>query len=899
MIPYVTRLGGESVVQAITRGATVCVATQRLAHALHDAWTGLMREQGRIAWRTPDILTLGTWRRRTAMAFDLHRHGSGDEPAHILEQQQELLTWEQAAAAAGVLGDVLQPRQLASAMMEAHAFASAWDIRIDPTDVLRGSDADVFLAVRAQAEERWRQLGATSSAMLPWRAIEAIRARSRELPPEMLFIGFDLPADAVLRETLDALRVSGVPVTLHTVPHPPSRARLLRYPAFEDELHAAAQWCRELLGRGEGEIGIIIPHLETVRPLVTRVFDAVLHPSSVLGGGRAEGLFELSLGPRAIEEPLIAAAFNLLEIQRPVLPVERWTQLLHSPFTRGADAWGDRRARIDFELRRRGLSEAGAADVLRAAGSAEPSGGDPVMAALGELRSDGARRTAAEWTLVFLQLLESFGWPGDRDLGSREYQARGRFRELLQEFVSLDVVMAPIPLGEALARFRALAAERVFQVKSVNAPVQIMGVRECAGLRFAHSRVLGMNDDIWPPAPRIASFIPIHLQRRAGVQAAIPERHLAQVRDETALLLRTAPEVTFTCSVADGDRALLPTAMLQDLIPEDRGAQRYDAVHALSGTARGALSPIADTQGPAVDGEEHIRGGTAVIALQAACPFRAFAELRLHAAQPAAVEHGVRALDRGNLVHAALERFWKQVTDHATLISLDDGALHGIIDAIVRETLREEAALRGRRIADHLIEAEGECLRRLLLEWLAIEGARQPFRVEGTELRSGIDLRGLHLDVRADRIDRLSDGSALLIDYKTGSKSVGDWMSARPAEPQIPLYLQALGADFRAAAFAVLRRGECRFAGLRDDGAPMEECTSASDYLEKREMPERDWSALRARWSSVLLALASDFMSGNAVVDPRDGADTCAYCDLSAFCRIDEEMPEEGGGEDA
>ncbi|MBE0644596.1 MAG: PD-(D/E)XK nuclease family protein [Bacteroidetes bacterium] len=887
MISHLSKLGGMEIADAIRRSATVCAATQRLSRALVEAWNGLMREEGRSVWRTPDILPFGAWQRRLNAAYNTHRLQTHASASIILDEQQELLTWEQAASAAGIFGDVLQPLQLSAAMMDAHALAAAWDIHFHTDAVISGADSAAFLEVREQAELRWRNLGVAPAAFLPWSVIEAIRTVPQLLPREIVFVGFDLPADAALRETQKVLKAAGVRVVVHTSGHDPAQAELLRFPCFEDELHDAAQWCRTLLESDEENIGIIIPHLDLVRSPTERVFSSVLQPASTQRpSGDAEILFELSLGPRAIDEPLIHSAFLLLEIQRGNLPVEDWTRILHSPFLRGSDAQGNRRALLDAELRRRGLREASASDILHIASIEASPVEDHFLKALERFVYDGARRLASEWAGIFLQLLDACGWPGERKLSSREYQARERFRELLQEFSALDTVLAAVPLSEALGRFRLLAAERVFQTRSVGAPVQIMGVRESVGLRFSHCRVLAMNDDIWPPVARPTAFIPLHLQHRAGVPAAIPERFLAQVREETALLFRVAEKVTFTCSRAEGDRELLPTPLLSSLSLEDRDAQRTDVPHALMGSARALLDNFEDPKAPPVDEEERIRGGTTVIARQSDCPFRAFAELRLHATQPDRVEHGLRALDRGNLIHSAMERFWLRVGDHTRLCAMSDEELRGLLHEIVDATLREEAALGVRRIADHLIEAEHACLMLLLGEWLEVERSRTPFGVEGCEVRNDIRMEGLTLHVRADRIDRLADGSAMLIDYKSGNKSVADWMSTRPTEPQIPLYLQAMGAELRAAAFAIVRRGNCHYSGLRDDGAPVEECSTASEYLQKWEMEAGDWAELRARWADILAELAAGFMSGDARVDPRDGAKTCEWCTLRAFCRI-------------
>ena len=40
-------------------------------------------------------------------------------------------------------------------------------------------------------------------------------------------------------------------------------------------------------------------------------------------------------------------------------------------------------------------------------------------------------------------------------------------------------------------------------------------------------------------------------------------------------------------------------------------------------------------------------------------------------------------------------------------------------------------------------------------------------------------------------------------------------------------------------------------------------------------------------WNSILGNLASEFIKGHAVVDPRESS-VCRYCHLDSFCRIKE-----------
>jgi len=67
-----------------------------------------------------------------------------------------------------------------------------------------------------------------------------------------------------------------------------------------------------------------------------------------------------------------------------------------------------------------------------------------------------------------------------------------------------------------------------------------------------------------------------------------------------------------------------------------------------------------------------------------------------------------------------------------------------------------------------------------------------------------------NFSVRIDRIDRLSDGARLLIDYKTGAPS-RDWQGERPDNPQLPIYALLHSKSLIAVAYGKINAAECAF----------------------------------------------------------------------------------------
>ena len=113
---------------------------------------------------------------------------------------------------------------------------------------------------------------------------------------------------------------------------------------------------------------------------------------------------------------------------------------------------------------------------------------------------------------------------------------------------------------------------------------------------------------------------------------------------------------------------------------------------------------------------------------------------------------------------------------------------------------------------------------------------------------------------------------------RTGTATKKNWAKDRPKEPQLPLYAITSEYPLNGIVFASLKSGELGFDGYID----------APDIF--LEAPKTEVSVMEERldnWNSILGNLASEFIKGHAVVDPRESS-VCRYCHLDSFCRIKE-----------
>ena len=148
-----------------------------------------------------------------------------------------------------------------------------------------------------------------------------------------------------------------------------------------------------------------------------------------------------------------------------------------------------------------------------------------------------------------------------------------------------------------------------------------------------------------------------------------------------------------------------------------------------------------------------------------------------------------------------------------------------------------------------------------------------------TELETQLSIAGAQLRVRIDRLDSLAAGGLVILDYKSGRRTVGDWYAERPSHIQLLAYLAAVGAEVRAMATVNVTAREVRFAGIGATANPLPKV----EVVESVAQGEA-WAVRCREWHERLERIASEFLGGHAAVDPRAGA--CKYCHVTSLCRI-------------
>ncbi len=808
----------------------------------------------------------------------------------LLSPLQERVLWMRHQRSSA--GLVLWPDSLASLAMQAWSLLSAWRAHSARRHSWQQADAERFRNWAQDFDRECAARGWLSSAQLESRLADS-PGGVLTLPPELLLVGFDRITPAQ-KDLLSAFRIQGVAVSEFVPPPRESQRRWIAASDAREEIAACAAWARDLLSSSPAaRIAVLVPRAAEERGQIERAFRRALLPADDIRAPAPPLPFEFALGRPLADVPCIRAALLLLRWTAEPLADEEVSWLMLSGFA--AHTVGNHLAVARYDAARRSVgslvprcSLEGFRDALEHVPALHTLRDD--LGALAQFAGANALLTQARPPSACAELaqllLERISWPGERPPDSVQFQALQRWQRLLDDCALLDFDGSLLTFSDFLALLERQARETIFAPESRNAPIQVMSPLESSGQQFDAIWFMGADDSAWPLRGRPHPLLPTAVQRQFSMPHASPDGDWNLAHAVTARLLASAPQLVFSYALRSEDAGLRPSPLISALFPRHTVGETARAMQPDPSPAVMPLEPLPDEAAPLPWPRERAAGGADVLRSQAACPFQAFAMRRLAAEPLDERDWGFTSAERGILLHKVLELVYSQhfrsrediVT--ATAANRLAAILDPHIDAVLGEFV---SAGPSSAWQEAYVAAEKRRLRMRLAEWLACESNRQPFAVEACE-RSLRDVRvgDLRLHLRADRIDRLSDGSRLLIDYKTGSISPAAWRGDRPDQPQLPLYaVYGNVENLGGVVLGRIRAGETGYDGrVRDARAQLQADISSRKAL----VTDPYSSAMRDEWARALAALAQEFLRGESSVSPRE-PDVCTRCPLPALCR--------------
>lgn len=878
----------------VEAGFVVLTPNVRLARRISSEWDARQQGAGLQAWEPWPVQPLeswllGQWERAVALGLA--------EPLLPLAQPQQLELWQQAIIRRQREADdyhLLRPAVAAELASQARESLIRW--QVDTAEALTrqqfgfDTDCSTYLEWQALFEERLAAAGMCT----PGDAVQALLACAAELPPaRAVLVEFD-DIPPLFRAALEALCEE----TREIRPAAPAAVRLAHgFADRRDELQAVAHWAATTSEQDPGAtLGIVLSNMSADR---TALEYLLRREFGCLGEDYNSLPVNFSTGIPLSRAPVVRDALAALALVRDQTTVPAVVALLGSRFLDLPDADSALANALITRLFDDGRRDIDVADLRYKAckiklGEQEGLSLGRYLVTVSGMRQLREPAPPSVWVDRFCEVLDAWGWPGAGPLDSLEYQQVELWYRTLDEYTAYDAVCGPVDFTAALQLLESACDRRVSQPQTAESPVQVLGPLEAAGLAFDQLWLVGMEAGSWPAVPRPSPFIPMSLQRKRQMPHATAEREWAFSEGLLEQYTRSAGVLHASYCRELDDIPQLPSAFLEGFREQPLPSPPVLAGAWLQQWRERSLQVLDDECAPRPGAAElgAVAGGSGLLEDQSHCPFRAFARRRLQVEPLSGFSLALSPGDRGSLLHDALYTLWGSIGDHDTLTALDEQDESRLVEAAVQAAVQAVPGGLRRLLGGRYWQLESQRLSGLLGEWLDVERQRSRFVVLQREQEIDLKLGRLAVSLRVDRVDRLDDGSLVVIDYKSGISRIQDWLGDRPARPQLLLYGLAAPGPTTALAFAQLRPGDSRFVGLGCSAVAPGVQTDIPRVIGER-MPAQDWDSLNACWRENLRRLAEEFLHGDAAVDPLAPA-SCTWCGLQPLCRVGlaEEAPQ-------
>ena len=851
-------------------GITLVTPNRRMAGLVSNHYHAEKLDKGEVTWESPPVLAFVAWLTQTFRDLEVIRDAdiSG---LILLTPEQERVVWEQVVQEGGDV-EVGQVADLALLAMKAWSSAILWEVPRSAIEASGGrQEARAFVHWSDRFQQRCRDLHAIDHHSF------AAQLACREtlhpsLPRKFHFFGYvRLPS---LLQRIEQ-RVGRVDKTLTGRSELSGNTLDYReYHNHEVELAAAARWARERKRlRPSASTAIALSGVSSIdRGLgqrLQRAFSST--PESADEPSQVTLYCPITVSLADVE--LVEAALLILDPRRS-RPWEDISRLLLSPYFGAAESERNQRALLDAQLRGRSNIEVNITSVIDAGRNSRarcPDLADRLEALSIGSQNTPDRQRMHDWMAFAEKQLRTAGWPGDRELNPSELVALAEWQRAMDAVAELDAILPTCSWQSAVSRWRTILRSRRLMLPTAVNAVQVITLEEAAFLDLDSLWVAGMYDGAPLEATTVSPFIPFSLQLRYGLPGADPNLDLSYANNLLSYLYVHHPTAIWSYAKIDGEtprrqlrnvHCVPVTRNSTTLWPRSDPRQKYDVIDDSYAT----LLPDAST----------LTGGVGLFTDQAACPMRAFARHRLRAQCPDDPSPGLNAMQRGSIIHAVMAKLWTRIGSSAELKSTGEQDLQRILNICVGTVVDEFRV--HYRLLDRYWELEHERLQNLGREWLKLELEREPFEVLVCEQSRSATIGTHTINTRVDRIDRLTNGEIVIVDYKTGEVSRSSWEGSRPDQPQLPLYcVTSDTASVGGIVYARLKKGDCK---IIDEPRGI----TGGSALDVESATK--WAREMAEWRTALEGLADEIEEGFAMADPKRGATTCKNCDFQCLCRI-------------
>ena len=427
---------------------------------------------------------------------------------------------------------------------------------------------------------------------------------------------------------------------------------------------------------------------------------------------------------------------------------------------------------------------------------------------------------------------------------------------------SMDRFMGSCNIHRWSMWLREIHDTRLFRVsKPHGAPISIISYDDLVGSHYDHVWVMGASSTNFPRPVAVNPFIPLESQVNCGIPFSSPEVCMNQaskwlgniVIDDDKELIFSVGEVCDDGRVNLLSQLISSASTVTDAYFDNPSHEKIDLYQRVNDIV------------PAMSKAEinSLGGGVSLFSDFFAQPIYTFFKHRLKLRPLPHLAVGLSAFDQGVITHEALRNFWETIKTSERLKRLTNEELNEKIILSVVSALKNMPSAFRYRHSDAVLMMEKRRQVSLVEDWIDLEKNRiEPFEVIATEKESQLDVFGIPLTVRIDRIDKVF-GSAtekiVILDYKTGRNVDMKGMNSDSLiEPQLPLYTLSQDAC-NGVSLAHVSLNRSRYH-MRSDWVYNFVKTRAPNHCVSSSVA---WESQKKAWSQSFRLASSSICSGD------------------------------------
>lgn len=622
---------------------------------------------------------------------------------------------------------------------------------------------------------------------------------------------------------------------------------LHEFPSFDDEMYSAFDWAKAINNDFPScKIAIVVDKND-------------IDYAVAIGRQLDENFISLIDQEKVSKNSLIELALALFEVDR-VVSWEMLSYLLTSPCLLGSKEELQQRFSFDADIRASGVFETQIQDLIA---SKKLSFTCPLFVKIiKEVQQFGQERSGkksfSEWVEFINSFLLKIAWMSDRGDSAIEDRIFQSWSSACDSLCSFDALSTgAVDFNDFLFHlYRRLDSLEVGHPSGpsnlfILEPEQVSSVEPThiwlSGMTCEKPRLNNKGSNLLPLSPQISARVP-------GVDSKVDFKLKKNLIN---ILFSDKKEIRVSYSAYTRGIKNIKSALV-DATLSDYSSRYKSTTHK---AINNRWIDYDDLSGTRLNRNKQKSGGVSFFADQSACPFRGYAIHRLGSRALEEPTPGLTKKVQGVLVHEVLANLWVDLKSlDALKLKSNEDLSHLVIESI-EEIFKKFKTLESYAIP--ILEIEKRRLKRLALEWLQFEKLGENFEVLEIEKKFHGDICDIPFSCRLDRLDKLSDGSLRVIDYKTGIFSKADFEPPRINAPQLYLYSILVGIDF-CKSISVAKISSASL------GLVSKSLNSGSDQI----------------WLDDIKELAQEIKDGFAARRPKKANVTCNFCEQKIFCRI-------------